>query len=277
MLKQRVITAIVLAPLLLALIFLTKASVFATLLGLIFLLGLWEWTRMSGVHGRVLRAVLLLGYASLFALCWQVCKSPWWWLPVLAGLLWWLLALFWLIHHRFGSKTSHAHAALKLLAGIMVTVPAWCAVVVMHGDLAEPHTGHGHWWVVFFACTVFAADIGAYSAGRRWGHTKLAPAISPGKTREGVYGALVCSGIVGLIGGALLKVPADRLPAIVALALLTVLFSIVGDLFESLIKRHAGVKDSGTLFPGHGGMFDRMDSIVAALPVFVLGKFLLGL
>lgn len=277
MLKQRVITAVILAPLILALIFLTRASVFATLLGLIFLLGMWEWTRMAGVRGYPLRIASLLGYAILFALMWQVCKTPWWWLPVLAGVAWWVLALCWLAHHRFAAQPTPAHALLKLVAGAFVVVPAWCAVVVMHGDMAEPHTGNGNWWVVFFACIVFAADIGAFSAGRRWGRTKLAPTISPGKTREGVYGALICSGIVGLIGGALLKVPVDRLPAIVALALLTVLFSVVGDLFESLIKRHAGVKDSGALFPGHGGVFDRMDSLVAALPVFVLGKFLLGL
>src|SRR5574337_181954 len=277
MLKQRVITALVLAPLLLALIFLTKASVFATLLGLIFLLGMWEWTRMAGVRGYPLRVACLLAYAILFALLWPVCKTSWWWLPVLAGLLWWLLALAWLAHHRFGAEPTPGHAVIKLLAGALVVVPAWCAVVVMHGDMAKPNTGRGEWWVVFFACIVFAADIGAYSAGRRWGRTKLAPAISPGKTREGVYGALVWSGAVGLVGGAMLHVPADRLPAIVALALLTVLFSIVGDLFESLIKRHAGVKDSGAMFPGHGGVFDRMDSLVAALPVFVLGKFILGL
>ncbi|HEY9110855.1 MAG TPA: phosphatidate cytidylyltransferase [Rhodanobacteraceae bacterium] len=277
MLKQRVITAIVLAPLILALIFLTKASVFATLLGLIFLLGIWEWTRMAGMHGRGLRALALLGYAILFALLWHVCKTPWWWLPVLAGLVWWLLALYWLAHPRFAAETTRTHALLKLVAGAFVVVPAWCAVVVMHGDMAEPHTGYAPWWVLFFACIVVAADIGAFTAGRRWGRTKLAPVISPGKTREGVYGALACSGVVGLVGGALLKVPIDRLPAIVALALLTVLFSIVGDLFESLIKRHAGVKDSGAMFPGHGGVFDRMDSIVAALPIFVLGKFLLGL
>ncbi|HVX05917.1 MAG TPA: phosphatidate cytidylyltransferase [Rhodanobacteraceae bacterium] len=277
MLKQRVITAIILAPLILALIFFPRTSVFATLLGLIFLLGMWEWTRMAGLRGRLRRGVVLFGYLVLFALFWHVCKSPWWWWAVLAGLAWWLLALAWLTHHRFASEPTRGHAALKLLAGAMVVVPAWCAVVVMHGDMAEPHTGHGRWWVLFFACIVVAADIGAFTAGRRWGSVKLAPAISPGKTREGVYGALVCSGIVGLIGGALLKVPVDRLPAIVALALLTVLFSIIGDLFESLIKRHAGVKDSGALFPGHGGVFDRMDSIVAALPIFVLGKFLLGL
>ncbi len=277
MLKQRVITAIVLAPLLIALIFLTKASVFATLLGLIFLLGMWEWTRLAGARGHALRAVLLSGYAILFAVSWHVCKSRWWWLPVLAGLLWWLLALLWLARHAFAHEATHAHAALKLVAGALVVVPAWCALVVMHGDLAGPTTGRGPWWVLFFACIVMGADIGAYTAGRRWGRNKLAPAISPGKTREGVYGALACSGIVGLVGGTLLKVPAERLPAIVGLALLTVIFSIIGDLFESLIKRHAGVKDSGALFPGHGGVLDRMDSIVAALPIFVLGKFLLGL
>ena len=95
MLKQRVITALILAPLIVALIFLTRASVFATLLGLIFLLGMWEWTRMAGVHGYPLRLLSLLGYAVLFALLWHVCKTPWWWLPVLAGLAWWLLALYW--------------------------------------------------------------------------------------------------------------------------------------------------------------------------------------
>lgn len=276
MLKQRVITAIVLAPLILALIFLTRASVFATLLGLVFLLGMWEWTRMAGARGYPLRVALLLGYAILFALLWHVCKTPWRWLPVLAGFAWWLLALVWLRHNRFAAEPSSGHATLKLLAGVFVVVPAWCAVVVMHGDMA-PGTTRGHWWVLFFALIVVAADIGAYTAGRRFGRVKLAPAISPGKTREGVYGALVCSGIVGLVGGVLLHVPTRLLPMLVALALVTVLFSVVGDLFESLVKRHAGVKDSGALFPGHGGVFDRMDSIVAALPVFVLGKFLLGL
>ncbi|HEX7368916.1 MAG TPA: phosphatidate cytidylyltransferase [Rhodanobacteraceae bacterium] len=277
MLKQRVITAIVLAPLILALIFFTKASVFATLLGLVFLLGMWEWTRMAGVRGYPLRAACMLGYAIAFALLWHVCKTPWWWLPVLAGFVWWLLAFAWLTRYRFAATPTRGHAAIKVLAGLLVVAPAWCALVVMHGDMAAPYTGHGPWWVLFFALIVVAADIGAYTAGRRWGHVKLAPTISPGKTREGVYGALVCSAIVGLVGGWLLHVAATLLPLIVVLALLTVLFSIVGDLFESLIKRHAGVKDSGALFPGHGGVFDRMDSIVAALPVFVLGKFLLGL
>lgn len=277
MLKQRVITSIVLAPLLLVLIFLPRTSVFATITGLLFLIGVWEWTRMAGLRRYPPRIGTLVGFLIAFALLWQVCKGTWWWVPVLAGFAWWLVALYWLLHHHFANEPTRAHAWLKLAAGALVIIPAWCAAVVMRGDLAQPHTGRGPWWVLLFACIVFAADIGAYTAGRRWGHVKLAPAISPGKTRAGVYGALVSSGVVALIGGVLLTVPAGRLPALVALALVTVLFSVVGDLFESLVKRHAGVKDSGRLFPGHGGMFDRIDSIVAALPVFVLGKFLLGL
>jgi phosphatidate cytidylyltransferase len=277
MLKQRIITAIALLPLLLALIFLTSAWLFAILLGLVFLLGLWEWTRMAGVRGRGRRASCLVACAIVFALIWRACRSPWWWLPVLVGLVWWLLALAWLARNRFAAEITRTHAALKLAAGALAIVPAWCALVVMHGDMAGSDASDGHWWVLFFLCIVFGADIGAYFAGRRWGRRKLAPTVSPGKTREGVYGALVCSGAVGLVGGILLQIPAGSLPAIIALALLTVLFSVVGDLFESLIKRHAGVKDSGALFPGHGGAFDRMDSLVAALPVFVLGKFVLGL
>jgi phosphatidate cytidylyltransferase len=277
MLKQRVITAVILAPLILALIFLTSTKAFAVLLMLIFLLGLWEWTRMAGAWGRPRRALVLFAYAIVFVACWPLLRTDWWWTPVLAGLVWWLLALGWLTHAEFASDKSRKYMILKLLSGAIVVIPAWCALVVLHGDRLTPNPPHGKWWVLFFALIVVAADIGAYSAGTRWGRNKLAPAISPHKTREGVYGALVCAGLVGLIGGAALHVPAERLSAVVALALVTVLFSIVGDLFESLIKRHAGVKDSGALFPGHGGVFDRMDSIVAALPVFVLGKVILGL
>jgi phosphatidate cytidylyltransferase len=124
---------------------------------------------------------------------------------------------------------------------------------------------------------VWIADTAAYFVGRAFGRHKLAPSISPGKTWAGVYGALACSAVIGLAGGWIAHAPPGLLAGVIVLALVTVVFSIVGDLFESLIKRHAGVKDSGALFPGHGGLFDRMDSIVAALPVFVLGKALLGL
>lgn len=277
MLKQRVFTAIVLAPLIVALVFLTSTPVFAILLAAIFLAGLWEWTRMSGMRSRPIRAVLLLGYTLLFALCWPLWNSPWWWIPPLAGVIWWLFALLWLNNITFAASPTRAHTALKLLAGVLIVVPAWGAVLALRGRPVTHAPPHAAWWVIFFAAIVAAADIGAYFAGSRFGGRKLAPSISPSKTWAGVYGALACATLIGLVGGSVAHAPGWRLPGMIVLALLTVAFSIAGDLFESLIKRHAGVKDSGAMFPGHGGVFDRIDSLVAAMPVFVLGKALLGL
>jgi phosphatidate cytidylyltransferase len=277
MLRQRVLTALVLAPLIVALVFLTSTLIFAVLLAVIFLAGLWEWTRMSGMRRRPLRACLLLGYAIVMGLLWNLVRSQWWWLPPLIGVVWWLLAALWLRNMRFAAERSSASTALKLLAGLLVVVPAWCAVVALHGGRVAQAPPHSAWWVIFFACIVVAGDSGAYFAGTRFGGRKLAPSISPGKTWAGVYGALVCVAVIGLAGGWIAHASSALLLGVILLALVTVAFSMVGDLFESLIKRHAGVKDSGALFPGHGGVFDRMDSIVAALPVFVLGKALLGL
>lgn len=277
MLKQRVLTAVVLAPLIIALVFLTTTLVFAVLLGVIFLAGLWEWTRMSGMRNRPLRACLLLGYGIVMVLLWRVVRSDWWWLPALVGAAWWLIATLWLRNMRFAAERTHAHVALKLLAGLLVVVPAWCAVVALHAGPVAQAPPYAAWWVVFCACIVIAADSGAYFAGTRFGGRKLAPSISPGKTWAGVYGALACAAVIGLAGGWIAHASKGLLLGVIALALVTVVFSIIGDLFESLVKRHAGVKDSGALFPGHGGLFDRMDSLVAALPVFVLGKALLGL
>ena len=128
---------------------------------------------------------------------------------------------------------------------------------------------------------MWAADSGAYFAGRRFGGRwfggrKLAPRISPNKTLEGLLGGVLLAAIVAAAGALLLDVPASRLPEVLGVVLLTVLFSVAGDLFESLLKRHAGVKDSGTLIPGHGGILDRVDSLLAALPVFAVGKAWFG-
>lgn len=125
---------------------------------------------------------------------------------------------------------------------------------------------------------VWVGDIGAYFFGRRFGNVKLAPTISPGKTREGLYGELLMSGLFAAAAGWwLLDQDRQAIAALVGLSLVTVIFSVVGDLFESLIKRQSASKDSGTLFPGHGGMLDRLDSMFAALPIFVAGHYWLGL
>jgi phosphatidate cytidylyltransferase len=130
---------------------------------------------------------------------------------------------------------------------------------------------------LFVLLLIWAADTGAYFAGSRWGRRKLAPRISPGKSWEGLFGGLFLSLLIAAAAVPVLNLAWWQLPQLLMLVMVTVLVSIAGDLFESLMKRHAGAKDSSHLIPGHGGVLDRIDSLLAALPVFVLGKIWLEL
>lgn len=268
--KTRTLTALVLAPLAIALILFVPTALFAAVTGAAFLYALWEWTRMLGIRGNGSRAAVVGVHAVAMAALWLGHGSSWWWGVIAAGVVWWLFATLWLRHFSFGVAPTRENTALKLLAGFLIVVPAWCGLLQVHGG-----GNHGPWWTLFGLMLVWVADSGAYLAGSRWGTTKLAPRISPGKTWAGVYGALAASAVVGVIGAWLLGMRGLPLAGIFLLAMLTVLASIVGDLYESLIKRHANVKDSGDLFPGHGGMFDRLDSVFAALPVWAAGLALL--
>ena len=273
MLRQRIVTALLLAPLVILLILLLPTPIFAVCLGITFLAAMWEWTRLSGLKDAKVCAALLLFAAIILALLWWLRASPWLWpAVVMAGVAWWVVACFWLRHFAFGAAPTHENRNLKLLAGALVIIPAWVAGVMLHGS-----GPHGPFWAFLGMLLVWAADTGAYFSGRLFGKRKLAPQISPGKTWAGVYGAFVASALVVAVGGWLLGVRDVRLFGLMVVAVVTIASSIVGDLLESLMKRHANVKDSGTLFPGHGGLLDRLDSVFAALPVFALGKWLLGL
>jgi phosphatidate cytidylyltransferase len=270
--KQRLITALLVTPFAIALILLLPTAPFAALIAILCLIALWEWTRLSGMRSRPWRAILIgLVGAAMLALWWW--RGSWaWWLTIMAGAAWWILALLWLRHFSFAAAPTRENIARKLLAGLFAVVPAWAALMGIHESQAAPHG-----WALYPLMVVWAADTFAYLAGKRWGKTKLAPTISPGKTIAGVYGALAGSALIAVAGGWFLQVRGVALFALVVLGMIAVALSIVGDLFESLIKRHAGVKDSGAMFPGHGGVFDRLDGVFAALPVFALGKALLGL
>ncbi len=187
-------------------------------------------------------------------------------------MLWWLLSLLWLRSFSYAAAPTPENTAIKLAACELAILPSWLALMRLHGD-----ADRGPVWALFAFALIWTADIAAYFAGRRFGTTKLSPRISPNKTRAGVWGALAAGGVLALVCGWLLGERGARLVALVALSLLAVLASIVGDLFESLIKRQANAKDSGMLFPGHGGLLDRIDSLLAALPVFVAGKALIDL
>lgn len=272
MLRQRVLTALLLAPLAIAIILLLPTPWFAAVVAAVFLGAAAEWSRLANVQKPALRTALLVIAAVLFALLWMAHASVAMPLLLILGVAWWLLACLWLRHFAFGAAPTPENRALKLAAGALVIFPAWFALIALHGR--EPH---GPWWMLLALVIVWAADIGAYFSGRTFGKRKLAPQISPGKTWAGAYGAMVAGVLVALAGGWLLGVRGAALPGLGVLAALTVAISIVGDLLESLMKRHAGIKDSGSIFPGHGGLMDRLDSVFAALPVFALGLRLLGL
>jgi phosphatidate cytidylyltransferase len=273
MLIPRILTALLLAPLAALGIVLTPDWLFALLFALILLGAQWEWTRLCGLRAPAVRGALLAITAILFAVLWAARAAPGlWWAVIAAGVAWWLLSLLWLRGYSFGAAPNRENRALKWLAGLFMLVPAWTAAATMHASVPD-----GHWWVLLTLVIVWVADSGAYFSGRLFGRRKLAPRISPGKTWAGVYGALVGGALMAALGGWWLDVRGVALAGLVVLALCTVAISIVGDLFESLMKRHADLKDSGGLFPGHGGLLDRMDSMFAALPVFALGKLLLGL
>jgi len=271
MLLQRVLTALLLAPLAIALVAFAPTAMVAIVAAIAFLAALWEWAALSGLRSPLWRGVLLLALALAFAALWALRTTATGIWVVVAGLAWWAVVCIWLRHVAFAAAPTRENLMLKLLAGLLVMLPAWTALVMIHA-----HQPYGQWWTLLGLFIVWAADIGAYFSGRMFGNRKLAPQISPGKTWAGVYGALFAGALVMAVGAWFLHVRGAGLVALLLLAVVTVAISVVGDLLESLMKRHARVKDSGTLFPGHGGLLDRLDSVFAALPVLAAGWWLLA-
>ncbi|MBE2291702.1 MAG: phosphatidate cytidylyltransferase [Xanthomonadales bacterium] len=290
MTRTRVLAALVMAPAAIAAILFLPTPWLAALAALVLLGGLWEWLKLAGVDDTLPRIVLVgLNLALMVLLVWasrgDAGLSPALFQTIaLAGALaWLLLAPLWLWRPAFTAGERPLARAFKLAAGTLAVVPAWCALCLIHSGnfaglsgLPEATGGNGHRWLLAALALVWAADSGAYFAGRRFGKRKLAPTISPNKTVEGAVGGLAAGVAVALGLGLFAGIPAAQVPMLALVAALAVIASIVGDLVESLLKRQAGVKDSGHLIPGHGGILDRIDGVLAALPVFAIGKEILG-
>jgi phosphatidate cytidylyltransferase len=272
--RIRIVSAAVMAPVAIAAVLWLPSRFLAALVAALMMLGLWEWTLLAGLRDRLPRAAYLLGNALLIAaLAWGAGRGLFTLTLVsVLGAAWWLLALLWLTRFDFAARDTAPARALKLFAGTACVVPAWAALCLTHAS--EPR---GPLWTLFALALVWVADSGAYFAGSRYGKRKLAPRISPGKSWEGLAGGLVASLLLAVAATPLLHTGWDALPRLLLLTAVTMLVSVVGDLFESLLKRHAGAKDSSDLIPGHGGVLDRIDSLLAALPVFVVAKGWLGL
>lgn len=262
MLRQRVITGVVLAALVFSAILWFPPVWFQAFIALIIGIGTWEWSALAGLKPAPARAIFsALCLALMYAL---LHVEPALRNTLLAiGAAWWLVALVLVCRYPNGAALWHRVAVLLPL-GLVVLLPGWLALVALRG--LDSHV----FYIVLLIGAIVAADSGAYFAGRAFGRRKLAVHVSPNKTWEGFAGGQLAACVVLwatlLARGVELDAMQWLLATIATLILASA--SVVGDLFESMLKRQAGVKDSGTLLPGHGGVLDRIDSLSAALPVY---------
>jgi len=263
-LRQRVYTALALVTTFLLVLFSGSWLLFYLLTGTVVCLAAWEWAALSGLGSTLLRSLFTAFVGTSGALLWYVvCEySPDLFQTLLViTTVWWGIALLWVQGYP-SSAVMWGRPLIRLLMGWWVLVPAWLALSYLRTLPA------GEWLVMMVVFIVAAADTGAYFSGRRFGRVKLAKNVSPGKTWEGVIGGMLFALIVGFIANYLIFERSWLLIATVVLP--TAFVSVLGDLLESMVKRHQGLKDSGCLLPGHGGFMDRIDGLVAAAPTFTL-------
>ncbi|MDR2308653.1 MAG: phosphatidate cytidylyltransferase [Paucimonas sp.] len=261
MLKQRIITALILLPIALGGFFLLNGGDFALFIGFVVTLGAWEWARLAGLMAQPLRIAYAAVVAGALMLLYVLPElAPW---VLGASVIWWALAT-WLVLTYPRSNELWSSAACRLLIGLLVLLPAWQGLVLLK------HWPLGNGLILAVMVLVWAADIGAYFSGRAFGRRKLAPQVSPGKSWEGVYGGLLVSLLITLGVGLVRDWSIGQLLLGLLGASIVVMSSVVGDLTESMFKRREGIKDSSNLLPGHGGVLDRIDSLTAAVPMFAV-------
>lgn len=260
MLKQRIITAVIALLALILVLFVFPPLGAELAIACIVLAGAWEWSAFLQAQSSLVRVVYVIFIAALMAvvgLFWPQDIR----VVLLAALVWWSTALIW----TFVFPTGIANL-LRWLCGAFVLIPLYAALVLLYE--------YNPSLLLFALLIVWCADIGAYFAGKKFGRVKLAPRISPGKTWEGVIGGLCLVVVLILVRSIWVD---SNLPVLIPFCLAVAGISIVGDLTVSMFKRTAGIKDSGAIFPGHGGVLDRIDSVAAAAPLFALGITWMGL
>lgn len=271
MLKQRVITAIIMVSVFASVLVFLPWQAFAVLAAGVFLVGAWEWAPLAGVTsalGRIAYALStgILGAVLSYFTHWQGDTELLQTLLV-GACVWWAVALLWIQGYPSSAVLWRA-PPLRMLMGWLVIVPAWLGCLYLRSQTS------GAWLILIVVLAVAAADIGAYFSGRAFGKRKLAVNVSPGKSWEGVWGGLCASVVFALIVFFVAGAPYWWVPIVVILP--SAMISVVGDLLESMLKRHTGIKDSSQLLPGHGGVLDRIDGLVAAVPVFTLAYLSAG-
>lgn len=270
MLRLRIITALLLGSVLVGIIWLGIPWLFSLFLVFCIFAAAWEWAGLSGAGHVMARAVYGILVVAMMLLLDGLAAREWIDLFVVLGVAWWCIALVIVIAYQQGMKSVPVNVPLKLICGILVLLPSSISLLLLFEGQ------HGPGILLVFFLLIWLVDSSAYFSGSKFGNHRLASRVSPGKTWEGVIGSLVAATVMA-IGYATIKSDVSIPQSVVVLIfLVTAMFSIVGDLFESLLKREAGVKDSGRLLPGHGGVLDRIDSLTAAAPVFLLGISIFG-
>lgn len=262
MLLHRVLTASVLAAVVIWLI-LQPTEIFVYLLFVIAFVSGFEWARLGGIKPIVLRVIfaffvtliswLFIEFFYMYAIQYAFISSMWW------------FAMLVYLRHAIPVEKNVGTAINKLAIAILVIPAAAISMYAIH------RTNQGPEWLFYSLVLVWIADTGAYFAGKKFGEKKLAPKISPGKTREGLLGAILATSAYTFLAGNYFGLEMAKILLLLMLSFVLTLVSVAGDLYESLLKREAGLKDSGVILPGHGGMLDRIDSVLAAMPVFLVG------
>lgn len=254
-------------------IFVLETQWLSVLFAAFVVIGAWEWSRFIGfteLKGRIAYSVIIAAVVGGFAFVVNQAESLALLLLVMAC-TWWFVGALMVLRYHGKPGLEVGDRVHGFIAGILVLVATWTALTLIHASSEK-----GPYLLLFLLMLIWGADIGAYFAGRKFGRRKLAANVSPGKTIEGVYGGIALSALVAVVGMFLFEMPLMDALWFIPLCFIVVVFSVLGDLLESLFKRRVGVKDSGTIFPGHGGVMDRIDSLTAAAPVFALGLSLFG-
>ena len=273
MLRTRILTALILFPIALLILFASTVNIFAVSVGLIVLVAAWEWIHLSCSVNRARTCILLAAILVLLVGSYSL-SSVYALVIIGCGCVFWIGAFVMVVVYPKG-RDQIANKYVKLLFGLLVLIPAYVALLQL-----RRHEAH-LLFISLLAAIIWTADVGAYFIGRQFGTSRLAPNVSPGKSWIGLFGGLVMALAAGIIVVLLDRSTSYSLSPIAwaslaGLTVVTVSLSVLGDLFESLIKRESGVKDSSSLLPGHGGLLDRIDSLTAASPFFTIIVYFSG-
>jgi len=295
LLKQRIVTALILAPAVIAAIFYLPLNYFSGFLLAVMAIGAWEWGPLMGFASKGRRLVFVATTVLLISLLWYLIPLNSLWtfnVDIIEGRLyslqssvvyllwlavaWWVLsAILTLLYPKF-SKFWSSHRSIRGVFGWLTLVPTWMAFMVLRSSEYSTDPYHGAQLVMFLFLMVWSADVGAYFVGKSLGKHKLLPNVSPGKTIEGVVGGVITACIFIGVAGYVIGWNSQQFTTVLLVTALITTVSVLGDLNESMFKRQAGIKDSGSILPGHGGILDRIDSLTATAPIYALCYITVG-